>query len=305
MRIIAAIFAVFAVLLSCLLSPAIALAWGPGVHMAIGDLVLNNIPILSLTGAAALSRHPRAFLYGALAADIFIGKGSKPRPGHSHNWAVGYELLYNAQTPQEQSTAYGYLSHLAADIVAHNYYVPNLFAMTPGVSTLNHVLVELRADGQVKWRPKDAQWALAGRNRSMDHRILQLLGKKKAPFVVRKQILRASFPFGGRRALRPLQGIRSLLDNTPGAQIQGGFFDERFFERMFALALALVLETLMSPEDAIAVMYDPIGAKNMSDAKQYREKRSARLAPPGSLFPIPEELENVPTTALAARLLEG
>ena len=106
------------------LMPDQALAWGPGVHLALGNSVLSNMGCLPPLVAALLGRHRDAFLYGCLSADIFIGKGTNIKPGHSHNWVTGFKLLKSAQDARVLAYAYGYLSHLAADVVAHNYFVP-------------------------------------------------------------------------------------------------------------------------------------------------------------------------------------
>lgn len=77
--------------------PGQALAWGPGVHLALGNSVLANLACLPPLLAALLRRHGSAFLYGCLSADIFIGKGTDFRPGHSHNWVTGFKLLHSAR----------------------------------------------------------------------------------------------------------------------------------------------------------------------------------------------------------------
>ena len=118
--------------LCCLALPEEVLAWGPGVHMVTGNWVLQNLTALSPAMAALLMRYPGQFLHGCLSADIFIGKGSVAREGHSHNWDSAFALLRRADRGRRKAYAYGYLAHLAADTVAHNVYVPESFARAPG-----------------------------------------------------------------------------------------------------------------------------------------------------------------------------
>ena len=46
-----------------------------------------------------------------------------------------------ADNPYLQAYSLGYLSHLAADITAHNYYVPNLMNKTLKGGRLSHVYI--------------------------------------------------------------------------------------------------------------------------------------------------------------------
>jgi hypothetical protein len=115
--------------------PGDALAWGPGVHLAMGGTILENLGLVSPFIADILARHRDLFLYGCISADIFIGKGSRIHDGHSHNWDTGFALLHSARDPGLRAYAYGYLSHLAADTVAHNYYVPNILAAAPSAAS--------------------------------------------------------------------------------------------------------------------------------------------------------------------------
>ena len=43
---------------------------------------------------------------------------------HSHNWSTGFGLLSAARGSEEQAFALGYLAHLGADVVAHNFFLP-------------------------------------------------------------------------------------------------------------------------------------------------------------------------------------
>ena len=76
------LFITFITLAIAALTPAEALAWGPGVHLALGNSVLGNFGALPPLIAGLLTRHHNAFLYGCLSADIFIGKGTKIGRAH-------------------------------------------------------------------------------------------------------------------------------------------------------------------------------------------------------------------------------
>ena len=136
-------------LLFLVLLPEQAVAWGPGVHLALGSQVLASVQYLSSVVASAICAYPQVFLYGSLSADIFIGKGCRFTPTHSHNWSLGFDLLKGAESPRQQAYAYGYLAHLAADVIAHNYFVPNMLDILPMPEKMAHVFVEMQADREV------------------------------------------------------------------------------------------------------------------------------------------------------------
>ena len=71
-----------------------------------------------------LRAFPYDFLYGSIAADTSIAKKYAAVGRHSHSWAVGFDILDRARDDALKAFSYGYLAHLAADVVAHNAFVP-------------------------------------------------------------------------------------------------------------------------------------------------------------------------------------
>lgn len=136
--------AVAAVLLLAL-TPQDALAWGPGTHILLGEAVLNAAPTLLPAALAALLRaHPADFLYGSIAADTSIAKRYARVGRHCHAWHVGDEILGRARDDSLRAFGYGYLAHLAADVVAHNHFVPHQLAITSATSGIGHGYWESR-----------------------------------------------------------------------------------------------------------------------------------------------------------------
>ncbi|MBW3660893.1 MAG: zinc dependent phospholipase C family protein [Gemmatimonadetes bacterium] len=78
---------------------------------------------------------------------------------------MAYEILDRAETPSLQSFALGYLSHLAADTIAHNVFVPRMLASTPLTSNLGHTYWEYRYDAALD----DRYLRLAREVVTMDH----------------------------------------------------------------------------------------------------------------------------------------
>jgi hypothetical protein len=137
----------FTVLLVSL--PADALAWGVGVHLQLGSSILNNLPSLPLALRALLEAYPHDFLYGCISADITLGKKFTHYLNHCHSWRMGRKILNAAKTDPERACAYGYLAHLAADTVAHSYYVPYKMVRTFNTLLLKHTYWEMRFESGV------------------------------------------------------------------------------------------------------------------------------------------------------------
>jgi hypothetical protein len=126
------------------LFPEAALAWTPGTHIYLGESVLSNLHQLSPAVADLLRAFPFDFLYGNIAADTSIAKKYVPVGRHCHSWKVAGEIQQLADTDPLRAFSYGYLSHLAADTVAHNYYVPRQLVVTSRTIALGHSYWESR-----------------------------------------------------------------------------------------------------------------------------------------------------------------
>lgn len=148
-----------------LLFPDPAWAWGPTTHVWVSSQILGNLAILPVVVRELLRAHPYAYLYGSISADITLAKRYVHYSRHCHNWNVAYEILDRAETPPLQSFALGYLSHLAADTIAHNVFVPRLLASTPLTSNLGHTYWEYRYDAALD----DDYLKLAREVVTMDH----------------------------------------------------------------------------------------------------------------------------------------
>lgn len=109
-------------LLTCFPSPA--WAWGPSTHLWIGGHVLSSLPLISAEIAAVISAYRADYLFGCIGADILFGKNLAEYRYHCHNWSIAFDLLNKSKTDHHRAFVYGYFTHLAADIVSHNVFVP-------------------------------------------------------------------------------------------------------------------------------------------------------------------------------------
>jgi zinc dependent phospholipase C len=124
--------------------PSEAWAWTPGTHIFLGEVVLRALAHLPGGVAELLAAFPYDFLYGSIAADTSIAKKYAPAGRHCHSWNVGFEIHERAGDEPLRAFALGYLAHLAADTVAHNYFVPRFLAITSSTNALGHSYWESR-----------------------------------------------------------------------------------------------------------------------------------------------------------------
>ena len=159
-------------LLLVALLPRDAWAWTPGTHILLGEALLRSADLLLPSSLAALLRaFPYDFLYGSIAADTSIAKRYARFGRHCHSWNVGYDILDRARDDALRAFSWGYLAHLAADTVAHNYFVPHQLAISSGNSGVGHSYWESRFESHTgeRWARRAREVILLDHARSDEH----------------------------------------------------------------------------------------------------------------------------------------
>lgn len=270
-----------------LFSDEAAYAWGVGMHMMHGSTLLQNLQWLTGSLVQVLRAFPRDFLYGCVSADIFIGKGSKYHADHCHNWSTARRLLQQADDPRLQSFACGYIAHLAADIIAHNVYVPNQLYLTSSTTRLGHIYWELRADefaDQKYW--KQVLDILSGANDQSDRFVQEIVKKDLVSFDMKKKLFTHAvklYDLGKRQQAVSLVSRNSRWD-----------VPQQYVQSLNRKCLNLIVNVLNHPEDSICYRYDPIGSQRLAEAKRLRQfsKRIHRKEPTDYIFDPPAEIES-------------
>lgn len=255
--------------------------------MAIGNAVLANTQALPAEVARLLLANSAIFLYGCLSADIFIGKGSKAKRKHSHNWKTGFGLLSEADEAHLEAYSLGYLSHLAADTVAHNYYVPNLMREAPGGGRLTHVYIEMLADDQVNWSAQQATRLFKQANKEADLTLRKHMDARKLSFFLKKGVFHQTIGL-----LEYKTVTRSL--NFSKKVIPAYHTD--YLHSVLDYSYRLVIDLLNDPEQATALGFDPIGSRNIALATKENGIRNTlrRRAKTSTKFQIDRNIKELP-----------
>lgn len=144
---------------SLVLLPSLAHAWGPVTHLEYAGHALSSLAIFAPLVKKLISKYQDHFLYGVVAADITLGKDLRGYLYNCHNWEVAFDLLEDkAKKDHERAFMLGYLGHLAADTVAHNFFVPFKMIRSWNTKLLNHVYWEMRFDLSVP----EKYWKMMG-----------------------------------------------------------------------------------------------------------------------------------------------
>lgn len=247
------------------LLPTEAWAWTPGTHILIGEAVLRSAAtLLPASMAALLTAYPYDFLYGSIAADTSFAKRYARVGQHCHNWNVAYDILDKARDDALRAFSYGYLSHLSADVVAHNHYVPHQLAISSSSSGAGHSYWESRFETSTgeQWARRAREVILLDHARSDEH-----LDRILSPTIFSTRTNRRIFrgmvtvtDLGSWQRMMAVMAERSrwpLRDATVAAHL------DRSFD--------YVVDFLVRGEVSAPRKFDPSGEDALREAKRLRK----------------------------------
>jgi hypothetical protein len=253
--------------------PTDAHAWGPLAHLSFSAQALGNVASVQPVIRHVLQDFGNEFLYGSLAADIVVGKNMARYLYHCHNWRVGFNVFKHAKPGGEQAFALGFLSHLAADTVAHNYFVPFKTVASYHKTSTRHAYWELRYDQRMdKGLSRVARQVTTRAMRSHDHYLERMLyGASVLPFGVSKQLFRSLLATA--RIGRFGQVSRLAL-----ARERNLVLEPDLIQDTNELAFQAILGMLMEGERCEAARADATGARNIRLAADLRKSLKQRTA---------------------------
>ena len=255
-----------------ILLPASAWAFGPATHVFLGTQLLDNLQFLPVALADLIRVHPQSFLYGSMAADISFAKKYVPAGRHCHFWHVGEEILDNARNDRLRAVAYGYLSHLAADTIAHNFFVPRQLLLTSSTKALGHGYWEHRMDVHL-----GEPFSSVAREVVMDY------DHSEADNLFDRVLSGTIFSFETNR--RIFRGMIRMQDNDRWRSafdrvLQNSRWDlsETTIKSYMSLAFDYVVDYLLRRRESLPASLDPIGDFNLGLAKKVRRMASRENA---------------------------
>ena len=273
------------------LAPEPVAAWGPATHVALGEALLGALYLLPPAIRAILERYPLHFLYGSIAADISFAKKYVPEGRHCHSWPMGEGILDAADSDELAAVGYGYLAHLAADTIAHNFFVPRRLLLTSTSQALGHTYWEHRMDMHV-----GEDFLSLARHIVVDHDHTEadllfddVLSRTVFSFQTNRRIFRGMIRFQGHERWQKIFG--QVLANSR--------FDlpNPIVDRYFELSFDFTVGYLRDRDASVASRLDPVGDLNLRLAKKVRRRAMSDHTAdhPGVLremaddfFPIPE-----------------
>jgi len=248
--------------LALLLFPDPAFAWTPGTHIWIGETILANLHLLPASVADLLHAFPYDFLYGSIAPDISFAKKYVPPGRHSHFWHVGSEVLTEAPSDALRAFGIGYLAHLSADTMAHNFYVPRQLLLTSSTTSMGHTYWEVRAETHLTDAyARKAREIIQLDHSLADHHLEQII----SPTIFSVKTNRRLF-----RGMVHLAHTRTWQRAMHAARERSRWLlTDEDLERFLAAAYDATVEAL-GDEKGFARRLDPSGNRSLRVAKQMR-----------------------------------
>ena len=255
-------------LLLILFIPADLFAFGPYTHIYYGFTFLHNfLEVANPALFALINRHPNEFYYGNIAADIVFAKNASTYLFHCHNWSTIDQMFDQVRSEANTAFLFGYLTHIVADIVAHNYFVPVKFIESYTSGFRKHLYWEMSFDRRFK-EHRNVRDILAGLKRSTtvkeQDRFLRdhMVGTVIRNFNLNKTIFQGLLNV---QNLTRMDRMRSLLKPDSKWAVRG-----REMEEVSAIVFDNLKLFFQEPETSSIREIDPRGIAAVSIAKIIR-----------------------------------
>ncbi len=234
-------------------------------HIDIATEVLNFPQILIPQVMELIRSYPYDFLYGNIGADIVIGKNFTEYEYHCHNWFIAHQVVESAKNDHQRAFAYGYISHLAADVIAHNYFIPNMIVTMYRKRMFLHSYWEIRFDKLVNERAvKTMQKTLKLRHKDDNDLLKHTLEKTLFSFSTNKNIFNSVMQVNKRKLLRNLyHGLTSD---------KRWHFSMDQFNRYKYYSVDAIFDVLNKGDSSIYSQFDPTGMEILGIATRLRKQ---------------------------------
>jgi hypothetical protein len=255
-----------------------ALAWGLFTHVYFGQLLIWAIPLADARFRRAVTRLPGLVLAGACLPDIalFSRFVAAPALNATHQWSTAQRVLAMADDDESRALALGYASHLLADVIAHNHFVPAHEQLWLDRPVVTHAVSEWAMDAYVAPH-------LFARPSELIHRHHRRMSEFAAEHF-------GCTRGAARRALRCLRHGEALLraSQLPGMLLRGACVADRRLQQRFEWYIAETAIRLAQINRLVGGDAPVLGAE--IECSRAAQERLRRL--PTGLFgaPLPQDL---------------
>ena len=274
--------------LAFLVLPDPALAWTPGTHVYLGETILANLHLLPSSIGGLLQAFPFDFLYGSIAPDTSFAKKYVPPGRHSHFWNVGLETYERADRDALRAFGLGYLAHLAADTIAHNYFVPRQLLLTTSTTTMGHSYWESRVEVHLSDAfARKARDLILLDHTPADRHLESIISPTLFSVRTNRRIFRGMVHLADSRSWK--RAMQAARDRSRW------LLDLQDIDRHLGLAYDYTMDVIASmhadPSVAKAMGLDPSGAGALRVAKRLRRRAMelGKLGSPARLLELAEE----------------
>ncbi|MDY6820160.1 MAG: zinc dependent phospholipase C family protein [Deferribacterota bacterium] len=238
--------------------PTDLFAWGLETHLKIGSTILEN------TSMTIIKNYSMNFLLGNIFPDFFTllkNLSAIKRNFHTHSWDMLSKLFNNASEDSEKAFCYGYAAHLSADIIAHNYYIPQTFLFVSKNKYISHLLLEY-AETRNSFLYEELLDELLEFSKENSDLFLKTTGISKEYFI--KQIKYLKLTLKTQHFVR-FKYFAYLFEKA---------LDENFIERSNYYQKKAIEVAAKAVDNGFSeyCMYDPTGINSITKAKNLREK---------------------------------
>ncbi|MBI4404979.1 MAG: zinc dependent phospholipase C family protein [Deltaproteobacteria bacterium] len=253
------------ILFALFLWPSDADAWAPATHLYFARELFQFSHLLPVSIRMLITQFRPDYLYGCIAADITLGKAFVDYIYNCHNFDVGLSLLGHARHDAEKAFVYGYLSHLAADTVSHNYFIPYQNVEHFDDGRFKHAYWEVRLDtyfGDRVWHEVEE---IMRNPRTHAHDRLMDSALRDTIFSFRTNRIF----FSSMLAIQRFKKWQAIIKNVNRFSMRQ--FHSHHLAEYNKLALSGIIRFLSEGKKSRVYLVDPTGAKVMEEAATVRK----------------------------------
>jgi len=245
--------------------PSTGFCWGPVSHIDIATEVLNYSQLLIPQIMELIRSYPYDFLYGNIGADIVIGKNLTDYEYHCHNWLIADQVFRAAKNDHQKAFAYGYIGHLASDVIAHNYFVPTMMVSMYRKKAFPHSYWEMRFDKLVGDKvTKTIEKTFKFRHKDDNELLKNTLEKTLFSFSTNKNIFNSIMFINRKRLFRNM--INGLTSDKKWK------FSPQQFAMYRLYSIDAIFDVLNNGDKSFYTKFDPTGIEIIHIALQLRKQ---------------------------------